>query len=168
MWFVTNMNSIPQILKPVCFAFVALVALPNATIAAPKNKPVKPQKISANKFLGNGVWRVDNCEEKDFFQAFNLSDKSPSVEVGAGVIGEGETLKVLSTSVVNGMIEVRTTVCAPIGCNKTWEQYKILGNDKMQEWNFEGHLPNQEPNVVVKEGVAFDGSQGRIFKKCKA
>lgn len=128
----------------------------------------KSKKKDLSTFLSGGVWRVDGCENKAFFQAFDLKSNPAIVEVGAGEMGEGEKLQILSTRFVNGMIEIRTTVCAPVGCNKTWEQYKVIGKDKMQEWNFEGHLPNQEPNVVVKNGIAFDGSKGRIFKKCKA
>ncbi len=148
------------------FAFVLAIVLSGACTS--QNAIAKPKKIDSKSFLSGGVWRTDNCAEKDFFQSFDFKSQPANVEVGAGALGEGEKLQILSTGFVNGMIEVRTTVCAPVGCNKTWEQYKILGKDMMQEWNFEGHLPDQAPNVVVKNGIAFDGSKGRIFKKCKS
>lgn len=135
---------------------------------SPNIASAKAKKFDPKKFLSGGVWRVDGCERQDYFQAFDFKARPPIVEVGAGNLGDGEKVQILSVAQIGAKVEVRTTVCAPIGCNKTWEQYKILSEDMMQEWIFEGHLPNQAPNIVVKDGVAFDGSKGRIFKKCKA
>ena len=141
-------------------------AKPNVqrTNHAPK-LAVKSRQLNAQSYLSGGVWRTSECGKQQGFQAFFFANPA-KVEVGNGKIGEGERLEILSTTRTPNIVEVRTRVCAPIGCNQTFEQYKIINQNQMQEWRFEGLLPNEPPNVVVKEGIATDGSLGRVFNRC--
>lgn len=137
-----------------------------ATPARSKSK-TKTAMNPAHVYLGNGVWRPSECSKTENFQAFFF--RAPAkVEVGSGRIGDGEKLEILSTARNANIVEVRTRVCAPIGCNQTFEQYKIISQNQMQEWRFEGLLPNEAPNIVVENGVASDGTAGRIFNRCGA
>jgi hypothetical protein len=119
------------------------------------------------RFIGTGIWRTGACEGHGNFQKF--SPDVARVEVGAGHPGEGEALQLLAARRTGDLVEVETRVCAPepIGCNQTFEQYKVLSDDRLQEWHFEGRLPGQEPYVLVATGRATDGSgEGRIFSRC--
>ncbi|MCU0881330.1 MAG: hypothetical protein MUF14_01530 [Hyphomonadaceae bacterium] len=119
------------------------------------------------RFIGTGIWRAGACDGRGNFQKFSPADAR--VEVGAGHPGEGEALQVLAARRSGDLVEVETRVCAPepIGCNQTFEQYKVLAEDRLQEWHFEGRLPGQEPYVLVRSGQASDGSgAGRIFTRC--
>lgn len=137
--------------------------------------PLKPKKAinsqqQAIDFLAKGVWRGEDCSTESNFQKFSFKNKQnpPNrVEVGFGELGSGEPLEIIKYDLKNQIIEVQTRVCAPVGCNQTFEQYKILGPDKMFEWTFEGHLPDQPPNIVVRNGIDKEGNSGRTFRRCK-
>jgi hypothetical protein len=120
---------------------------------------------SVEVFLGQGVWRPGACTGQGNFQAFVFTP-ARSVEVGAGHRGDGETLEMLSAQLRPGFVDVSTRVCAPVGCNQTVETYKVIDQDRIQEWRFEGRLPNREPYVLVADGRASDGSEGRVFRRC--
>lgn len=138
----------------------------------PKTKALtKTTPSTAQTFLQNGVWRVGECGKGENFQAFSFNNRGVPVnrvEVGSGALGDGERLEILRTNLANNIVEVQTRVCAPVGCNRTFEQYKIISNNQIQEWRFEGLLPNEPPNVVVANGVASDGTTGRIFNRCNS
>jgi hypothetical protein len=142
-----------------------------ATLATlePRIAPAASQMNDAalGRFLGNGIWRAGACDGHGNFQAFKLSEAQ--VEVGAGHAGEGEKLQILRVRRNGDTVEVETRVCAPepVGCNQTFEQYKVLGNDQLKEWHFEGRLPGMEPYVLVRDGRATDGTgEGRTFNRC--
>jgi hypothetical protein len=127
----------------------------------------KPDAINAANFLNQGVWRGENCEPESNFQKFSLNSNSPSfVEVGYGIVGEGEKLEIVKFASQNDILEIQTKVCAPIGCNQTFEQYKIINSNRLFELTFEGHLPDQPPNIVVQNGRDKQGNLGRFFTRC--
>ncbi|MFY7760551.1 hypothetical protein [Aquidulcibacter sp.] len=152
---------------------VTLVAVPLAA------KPKKPTGLrggtstvatpanSAQAWLGQTVWRATTCDKKENFQTFSFSP-TPQVEVGSGKKGDGEKLELLRVGTsTDGLIEIETRVCAPVGCNQTVERYKKTGPNQMQEWHFEGRLPEHQPYVLVRDGQAVDGSgPGRLFNRC--
>jgi hypothetical protein len=119
-------------------------------------------------WLGSSIWRAGPCDVAQNFQTFAFS-ALPKVEVGSGKPGEGERLELLRVAAVeDGLIQIETRVCAPVGCNQTVERYKKLDANRMQEWHFEGRLPDHEPYVIVANGEALDGSgPGRIFNRCQ-
>jgi len=121
----------------------------------------------AGSWLGQSVWRATTCDKKENFQTFSFNP-SPQVEVGSGKKGDGEKLELLRVGTSpDGLIEIETRVCAPVGCNQTVERYKKTGPNQMQEWHFEGRLPELQPYVLVRDGQAVDGSgPGRIFNRC--
>ena len=121
----------------------------------------------AQAWLGQSVWRATTCDKKENFQTFSFTP-SPQVEVGSGKKGDGEKLELLHVGTSpDGLIEIETRVCAPVGCNQTVERYKKTGPNQMQEWHFEGRLPELQPYVLVRDGQAVDGSgPGRIFNRC--
>ena len=121
----------------------------------------------AGSWLGQSVWRATTCDKKENFQTFSFNP-SPQVEVGSGKKGDGEKLELLRVGTSpDGLIEIETRVCAPVGCNQTVERYKKTGPNQMQEWHFEGRLPELQPYVLVRDGQAVDGSSpGRIFNRC--
>ena len=121
----------------------------------------------AGSWLGQSVWRATTCDKKENFQTFSFTP-SPQVEVGSGKKGDGEKLELLRVGTSpDGLIEIETRVCAPVGCNQTVERYKKTGPNQMQEWHFEGRLPELQPYVLVRDGQAVDGSgPGRIFNRC--
>jgi hypothetical protein len=127
--------------------------------------PASAAPAALQSFLANGIWRAGACTARENFQTFRFGPTS-SVEVGSGVPGEGEKLELLGVREVNGLVAVETRVCAPVGCNQTFEQYKRLDANRIQEWHFEGRLPNEAPYVLVSNGRATDGSQGRVFQRC--
>jgi hypothetical protein len=162
------------------FAVQAFAASPSGlrgtvsdTTPAPKSKQAasrtRTSQTAPQAWLGSSVWRVGPCETAQNFQAFNFA-AAPKVEVGAGKVGEGEQLDLLMvTTDPDGLIQIETRVCAPVGCNRTIERYKKLGPNQMQEWHFEGRLPNITPYVIVANGAAVDGSgPGRVFNRCGA
>ena len=126
--------------------------------------PVSPQV-----WLGSSVWRAGSCASAQNFQTFSFT-QNPKVEVGSGKPGEGEQLAVLRVSrVEHELIQIETRVCAPVGCNQTVERYKIISSTQMQEWHFEGRLPNTPPYVLVANGQSADGTgAGRTFNRCAA
>ncbi len=143
-------------------------------VAAPKSKAKiaspKKGKAAANpaqSFLSNSIWRASECGQNHGFQTFNFNNPQ-KVEVGNGKPGDGEMLDMIYLNRTGNIIEIKTKVCAPVGCNQTLEEYKILNQNQIQEWRFEGHLPNEAPNVVVANGVASDGSLGRVFNRCRS
>jgi hypothetical protein len=121
----------------------------------------------AQAWLGQSVWRATSCDKKENFQTFSFSPAS-QVEVGSGKKGDGEKLELLRVGTsADGLIEIETRVCAPVGCNQTVERYKKIGPNQMQEWHFEGRLPEHQPYVLVRDGQAVDGSgPGRLFNRC--
>ena len=121
----------------------------------------------AQAWLGQSVWRATTCDKKENFQTFSFTP-SPQVEVGSGKKGDGEKLELLRVGTSpDDLIEIETRVCAPVGCNQTVERYKRIGPNQMQEWHFEGRLPELQPYVLVRDGQAVDGSgPGRIFNRC--
>jgi hypothetical protein len=123
--------------------------------------------LTPQAWLGSSVWRAGPCDTAQNFQTFSFS-ATPKVEVGSGKPGEGERLELLRvSSVEDGLIQVETRVCAPVGCNQTVERYKKLDANQMQEWHFEGRLPDHVPYVIVANGAALDGSgPGRVFNRC--
>jgi hypothetical protein len=123
--------------------------------------------LTPQAWLGSSVWRAGPCDSAQNFQTFSFS-AAPKVEVGSGKPGEGERLELLRvSSVENGLIQVETRVCAPVGCNQTVERYKKIDANQMQEWHFEGRLPDHVPYVIVANGAALDGSgPGRVFNRC--
>lgn len=132
--------------------------------------PTTPQaRLGPQAWLGASVWRTGSCTSAQNFQTFSFTS-APKVEVGSGKPGDGERLELLRISTdPAGLIQVETRVCAPVGCNQTIERYKKLGPDQMQEWHFEGRLPNVTPYVIVANGAAVDGSgPGRVFNRCGA
>jgi hypothetical protein len=176
-----------------CLAALGTIGLSflsaNDTMATPTNQPSNkgvradspidaiPSRIPAGTsqlndsgfrtFIGNGIWRAGTCNGLGNFQKFSPAEAK--VEVGSGQPGSGEALQLLAARRVGDMIEVETRVCAPdpIGCNQTFEQYKVLADNQIQEWHFEGRLPGQSPYVLVREGQASDGSgAGRMFNRC--
>jgi len=130
-----------------------------AAVATPANP--------AQAWLGQSVWRATTCDKKENFQTFSFT-ASPQVEVGSGIKGDGEKLELLRVGTSpDGLIEIETRVCAPVGCNQTVERYKKTGANQMQEWHFEGRLPEHQPYVLVRDGEAVDGSgPGRLFNRC--
>ncbi|OYU78184.1 MAG: hypothetical protein CFE32_02690 [Alphaproteobacteria bacterium PA3] len=131
----------------------------NAAVATPANP--------AQAWLGQSIWRATSCDKKENFQTFSFTP-TPQVEVGSGRKGEGEKLELLRVGTsTEGLIEIETRVCAPVGCNQTVERYKKIGPSQMQEWHFEGRLPEHQPYVLVRDGQAVDGSgPGRLFNRC--
>lgn len=122
---------------------------------------------SAEAFLARGVWRAGACGQAQNFQAFIFGASGRSVEVGSGAPGQGERLELLRAGGKDGLVEVETRVCAPVGCNQTFEQYKVLDDNRMQEWRFEGRLPDQPAYVLVADGRSLDGTgPGRVFNRC--
>jgi len=130
-----------------------------SSVASPANP--------AQAWLGQSVWRATTCDQKENFQTFSFSP-TPQVEVGSGKKGDGEKLELLRVGTsTDGLIEIETRVCAPVGCNQTVERYKKTGPNQMQEWHFEGRLPEHQPYVLVRDGQAVDGSgPGRLFNRC--
>ena len=162
------------------FAVEAFAAAPSglrgsqSPSAPPKSEPLRGnmrnQSIAANtpqSWLGNSVWRTGPCNEFQNFQTFTFSGQQ-KVEVGNGKPGDGERLELLRISTdAAGLIQIETRVCAPVGCNQTVERYKKLGPNQIQEWHFEGRLPDHVPYVIVANGAASDGSgPGRVFNRC--
>jgi hypothetical protein len=134
------------------------------TTAGPSAPATAPE--TADAFLSRGVWRAGACAGAQNFQAFKVGARK-TVEVGAGKTGQGERLDVLRLARAGDMLEVETRVCAPVGCNRTFEQYRVLSPDTIQEWRFEGRLPDQPPYVLVADGRSTDGSgAGRVFNRC--
>ncbi len=151
-------------IAPILFGAIDTKAAPNK-----QKKSINSQQ-QAIDFLSKGVWRGEDCNPESNFQKFSFKNKQnpPNrVEVGFGELGSGEPLEIIKYDLKNQIIEVQTRVCAPVGCNQTFEQYKIIGPDKMFEWTFEGHLPDQPPNIVVRNGIDKEGNSGRYFKRCK-
>ncbi len=157
------------------FAAQALAATPNGLRgiqsgnAQTKSASATPAQsaTSPQNWLGSSIWRTGPCDVAQNFQTFSFTP-SPKVEVGSGKPGDGERLELLRvTTDAQGLIQVETRVCAPVGCNQTIERYKKLGPNQMQEWHFEGRLPNLAPYVIVANGAALDGSgPGRVFNRC--
>ena len=171
-------RSTPKLVSPSpALLTVALVATLIGTLAEAKSK--KPKSLRggtsvvatpvnpAQKWLGQSVWRATTCDTKENFQTFSFSP-APQVEVGSGERGDGEKLELLRAGTsADGLIEIETRVCAPVGCNQTVERYKKTGPNQMQEWHFEGRLPEHQPYVLVRDGQAVDGSgPGRLFNRC--
>ena len=121
---------------------------------------------AASQYLARGVWRTGACERSGNFQTFVFEPKG-EVEVGSGTPGGGERLELVSATRQGADIQVETRVCAPVGCNQTFEVYRVLDDGRMQEWRFEGRLPGQAPYVLVADGRATDGTPGRIFQRCQ-
>lgn len=121
-------------------------------------------------WLGSSVWRAGPCDTAQNFQTFAFTPTASKVEVGSGRRGDGEQLELLRIAdLAGGLIQIETRVCAPVGCNQTIERYKKLDANTMQEWHFEGRLPNITPYVIVANGAAVDGSgPGRVFNRCRA
>lgn len=144
------------------------IAAPKAKAKVVNAKKAKSKAVSnpAHSYLSNSVWRTSDCGQYHGFQTFNFTAPQ-KVEVGNGRIGDGERLDIVYSNQSGNIIEIKTKVCAPVGCNQTLEEYKILNPNQIQEWRFEGHLPNEAPNIVVANGVATDGSAGRIFNRCR-
>lgn len=130
-----------------------------------KQKTVKMPNQKVQKFLSHGVWRTSDCNQNNF-QFFSFTNNKPLVEVGYGKKGEGEKLDILNAQINKNILLIQTQVCAPIGCNHTFEEYKILSNDKITEWTFEGHLDEEPPNIVVKNGFDNNGNVGRTLVRC--
>lgn len=151
------------------FGFLTIGA--NNSFAAPKNnakaKPLVYSK-SVAQYLKNSAWRTTECNEDGNFQSFVFNPQKPKVEVGYGAKGEGERLEMLKADIKGEFVEIETRVCAPVGCNHTYEKYKILGQNQIQEWSFIGQLPDNPPLVMVKDGIATnDNSKGRVFNRCE-
>jgi hypothetical protein len=140
---------------------------PSIAKAKAKVQPAMPNTPQA--WLGASIWRAGPCDTAQNFQAFSFTG-APKVEVGSGKPGDGERLELLRILTdPTGLIQVETRVCAPVGCNQTIERYKKLSDNQMQEWHFEGRLPNVTPYVIVANGAAVDGSgPGRVFNRCGA
>ena len=138
-----------------------------ATTTMNANNASLPANISPQAWLGDSIWRAGPCQSAQNFQTFRFTN-APKVEVGSGKPGDGEQLELLHINMVaGGLIQIETRVCAPVGCNQTMERYKKLNADQMQEWHFEGRLPDRAPYVIVANGLAVDGSgPGRIFTRC--
>ena len=144
---------------------------PAPATKSPRMKTTGASALDAPQmWLGSSVWRVGSCEIAQNFQTFAFSPTASKVEVGSGRRGEGEQLELLRVSELAGdLIQIETRVCAPVGCNQTVERYKKLDANRMQEWHFEGRLPDHAPYVIVANGAALDGSgPGRIFNRCGA
>lgn len=146
--------------------------VPAPPAAKAKSSRALPKVAAGNTqtpqaWLGASVWRAGPCDVQQNFQAFSFTAE-PKVEVGSGKQGDGERLQLLAVSTdPQGLIQVETRVCAPVGCNQTIERYKKLNANQMQEWHFEGRLPDHVPYVIVANGAALDGSgPGRVFNRC--
>ena len=144
-------------------------SIPAPKAAPSRTKNPKQNTTTSQAWLGASVWRVGSCTSFQNFQTFSFT-REPKVEVGNGKPGDGERLELLRASTdPTGLIQIETRVCAPVGCNQTMERYKKLGADQMQEWHFEGRLPDHVPYVIVANGAAVDGSgPGRVFNRCGA
>jgi hypothetical protein len=147
-----------------------------ATLAAVLvlTEPAHAQALrsDASTFLGGAVWREasggsGSCNGGTSFQRFSFEPKA-TVEVGQGAPGAGETLELHAARLKDGMVELESGACGPTGCNRTFEQYKVLDRNRIQEWRFEGRLPGEEPLVLVDKGRASDGAPGRVFARCPA
>jgi hypothetical protein len=142
-----------------------------ANTSPPKSKRATAVSLpsSPQAWLGATVWRAGPCETTLNFQTFSFTNQ-PKVEVGSGKPGDGEKLELLRVATIEpALIQIETRVCAPVGCNQTIERYKIINANQMQEWHFEGRLPDHVPYVIVANGAALDGSgAGRIFNRCAA
>jgi hypothetical protein len=145
------------------------ISPPAAKMNPPRPSPKAQAATTPQAWLGSSIWRAGPCDSAQNFQAFSFTS-SPKVEVGSGKLGEGERLELLRVSTdPTGLIQVETRVCAPVGCNQTVERYKKLSANQMQEWHFEGRLPDHVPYVIVANGAAVDGSgPGRVFNRCAA
>jgi hypothetical protein len=174
--FVTAICIIWVVASAIGFAVQAFAATPTGlrgsqSSPAPTAKMGKTAKAHAamtpQTWLGSSVWRAGPCESAQNFQTFSFTS-TPKVEVGSGKPGDGEKLELLRiTSDSAGLIQVETRVCAPVGCNQTVERYKKINANQMQEWHFEGRLPDHVPYVIVANGAALDGSgPGRVFNRC--
>ncbi|MEN9855727.1 MAG: hypothetical protein RL186_5 [Pseudomonadota bacterium] len=152
-------------LLSIIWIVASVIGIATHAFAQPSPKP--NFATEAKRWLANGMWRAGPCAQAQNFQRFEFGS-APIVEVGSGQRGEGERLELLGVSEARkGYIDVQTRVCAPVGCNQTRETYKKLGKDQMQEWHFEGRLPDHAPYVLVTNGQATDGKgQGRIFNRC--
>jgi hypothetical protein len=148
------------------FAMQAFAATPSG-LRGSLSGPSAPPNASPQAWLGNSVWRAGACASAQNFQTFRFTS-TPKVEVGSGKPGDGESLELLRISTdPQGLIQIETRVCAPVGCNQTVERYKKLNANQMQEWHFEGRLPDHVPYVIVANGAAVDGSgPGRVFNRC--
>lgn len=160
-------------------ALLAVVAIAALLSTVAEAKPKKPTGLRggtaanptptnpAQAWLGQSVWRATSCDKKENFQTFSYIP-TLQVEVGSGKKGDGERLELLRMGISpEGLIEIETRVCAPVGCNQTVERYKKIGPNQMQEWHFEGRLPEHQPYVLVRDGQAVDGSgPGRLFNRC--
>jgi hypothetical protein len=159
------------------FAVQAFAATPTGLRGAQSDSAPAPKARSTpnrrgsvqtpQAWLSNSVWRAGPCDSAQNFQSFSFTSE-PKVEVGSGKLGDGERLQLLRVSTdPTGLIQIETRVCAPVGCNQTIERYKKLGPNQMQEWHFEGRLPDHVPYVIVQDGAALDGSgPGRVFNRC--
>lgn len=139
----------------------------NHAYAGEKSKKPPIYTDKAVSYLKNSAWRTE-CNEEGNFQTFIFNPKKPQIEVGYGLKGDGERLEMLKANVKGEFVEIESRVCAPVGCNHTYEKYKIIGPNQMKEWSFIGQLPDNPPLVMVKDGIATnDNSQGRIFNRCE-
>lgn len=152
-------------LLSIIWIVATVIGIATEALAQARLKP--NSATAAMRWLANGMWRAGPCARAQNFQRFEFGT-APIVEVGSGQRGEGERLELLGVSETRkGYIDVQTRVCAPVGCNQTRETYKKLGNDQMQEWHFEGRLPDHAPYILVTNGQATDGTgPGRIFNRC--
>jgi hypothetical protein len=171
-------QSTPKPLSSLAVLMTALLVTALLVVSA-EAKPKKPAGLRgglaggatpanpAQAWLGQSVWRATTCDKKENFQTFSFTP-TPEVEVGSGKKGDGEKLELLRVGTSpDGLIEIETRVCAPVGCNQTVERYKKTGPNQMQEWHFEGRLPELQPYVLVRDGKAVDGSgPGRMFNRC--
>ncbi len=158
------------------FGFASLASACNSQTNEPNEKngikgfnspPTIVIKTDAKSYLNKGVWRVGNCDATLNFQKFEFAINNNAY--GKVIVGAGdysEDLELFHAEKKQDTIIVQTRVCAPVGCNKTYEEYKIINKDTMSEWHFEGRLPDQEPNLVISKGIDKDGNKGRIFNRC--
>jgi hypothetical protein len=127
--------------------------------------------VEARAYLGRGVWRDASgggevCARAGNFQHYRFETGAATSEAGYGAPGLGEALPITSLALQGDYVAVSTQVCAPIGCSKTQERYRILGPDRFQEWDFVGRDGDHAPYEVVRNGVALHAGPARTFERC--
>lgn len=155
---------------------ISLVVAAAASIALAEPwviTPADPARAAAEAraFLAPGVWReasagADVCARMGNFQAYRFTARGAISESGAGAPGSGQALAIIALATDGAFVTVSTEVCAPIGCSRTQERYKILGPDRFQEWDFVGRDGDRPPYEVVRNGVGLHAGPARVFQRC--
>lgn len=151
--------------------FAASVTLAEPWVITPPDPALAAQQARA--YLERGVWRDadgdgDPCARAGNFQSYRFMDGAATSEAGHGGPGVGEALPITEMALKGDYVAVSTLICAPVGCSRTQERYRILGPDRFQEWDFVGRDGDRPPYEVVRNGVALHAGPARTFQRCPA